>query len=93
MRVSSLSSKDPFILTGSERLGLSKRKTIRQMPTTLVRRVMVTPEARLELGKWTGFRGYSRLLMDRCELQKRWEIRICVYPCRAKWSCPVERGI
>ena len=68
MRVTSLSSKGPCSLTGSERLGLSKRKTIRQMPTTLVRRAMATPEARLELGKWAGFRGSSRRLMDRCEL-------------------------
>lgn len=57
------------------------------MPATLVRRAMVATEARLELGsEKAGFRGFSRLLMDRCELQTRREIRI-TYVCT-----PVEQN-
>lgn len=57
------------------------------MPATLVRRAMVTTEARLELGnEKAGFRGFSRLLMDRCEQQTRQEIRI-TYVCT-----PVEQN-
>lgn len=62
-------------------MGLSKRKTNSQVPATLVRTAMVTTEARLELGsEKAGFRRFSRLLMERCELKRegRSDLPMCV---------------